>query len=902
MARATPRVQDGILEQSTAESMPRTIVVNSLAWYEWLEHGHGFYFEHPASNFTARKSHHYWYAYKRKQGKLNGVYIGKEKNITLERLNEVAYKLAQARQVGEKQTHMKHLSDLEDIADLSSGHYPLIVTKLYPPSLQRRHVPRARLIQQLNESITYKLTLLLAPAGFGKTTVLSEWIHSSSFAVAWLSIDKRDNESIHFFRYVVAALKGATSELTDRTLTLLHAVPPPPFEMIMTTLINEIASISRPCVLILDNFHLIHTKDIHQGLAFLLHHLPPHFHLIIATREEPPFPLTRLRAAGEMFELQRENLCFTSEETTLFLTQTAGLDLSTENVRALEERAGGWIMGLQLMALSLQRKQRAYEHMNMPEYLRTELPSEHYLLDYLANEVLADLPYKIQQFLLKTSLLTQFTGELCDTLIGSTDGHGLLAQCEKRGLFIAPLAQHQNWFRYHPLFADVLAAHLQRTRANIIPLLHLRAAHWYAAHDMVSEAMEHTLAARNDDHITDLSEHEKNLAETRQTDKALATKGARNNQTAPVSALNSLCKRKILQGQLYQAANISTQALQLATTPHGVQPFAGKTYILLGTIFYEWNKLDEALHMLNTGITLCKQWKQREELAEGYLLLVYVKQARGDVAAALEICQETARTLDISRDACCNETSNNHRILASLAEQFSLVQAWLKILQGEMTAATRWLQERGDRPRGEIIHAPCSWIAVITAWLDQGYTNRALQWLETRLQTAASRAWTGNTIEILTLKAICLQAQGKIDAAIGTLAHALALAEPAGYIRTFLDKGTLMVSLLHHAYTRNIMPDYTGKLLALTTNAKQCPGVKPYPHTQALSPRELEVLRCIAQGLSNQEIAQKLVLASGTIKKHIENIYSKLDVKSRTQAVIHAQKAHLVNSSENWPV
>jgi LuxR family maltose regulon positive regulatory protein len=337
-----------------------------------------------------------------------------------------------------------------------------------------------------------KLTLVCAPAGFGKTTLLSEWrmIHlDSEYPLAWLSLEEADNDPTRFLTYLIAALQVIEADVGDVVLASLRSPQPPPTESLLTALINDIASIPEDFTLVLDDYHLIANEAVHDTLNFLLDHLPPQAHLIISSRADPPLPLARLRARGQMTEIRADDLRFTPEETGAFLQGPMGLDLPEGSVAALEERTEGWIVGLQLAALSMQGRE------DISGFLATLRGGNRYVLDYLAEEVLRRQPDDLGAFLLQTSILDRMSGPLCDALMDREDGQEMLESLERANLFTIPLDEERRWYRYHHLFSEFLRERLHRTRPDQEPRLHRKASTWYEHDGLVHEAVDHALAA-----------------------------------------------------------------------------------------------------------------------------------------------------------------------------------------------------------------------------------------------------------------------------------------------------------------------------------------------------------------------------------------------------------------------
>ncbi len=380
----------------------------------------------------------------------------------------------------------------------STGHtvagIPLLETKLYVPKWRPDLVSRPRLIERLDQGIERKLTLVSAPAGFGKTTLLAEWLAAtpaSERAAAWVSLDQSDNDPALFWAYFIKALQKVQSEVGERALSLLHSPQPPPIESVLTTLINEINAIEDDFALILDDFHVIDAQPVHDGITFLIDHLPPQMHLLIAGRSDPPLPLSRLRGRGELTELRAADLRFTLDEAAAFLNEVMGLDLSADDVAALETRTEGWIAGLQLASLSMRGRE------DVPGFIRAFAGDDRYIVDYLVEEVLQRQPERVRSFLLQTSILDRLSGPLCDAVTDQEEGKVLLEALERSNLFVVPLDDKRHWYRYHHLFAAVLHAHSMEEQPDRVPTLHRRASEWFEQNGLPSDAVHHALAAED---------------------------------------------------------------------------------------------------------------------------------------------------------------------------------------------------------------------------------------------------------------------------------------------------------------------------------------------------------------------------------------------------------------------
>lgn len=384
----------------------------------------------------------------------------------------------------------------------------ILATKFFVPPPPPKAVLRPRLIERLNEGLHRKLTLISAPAGFGKTTLVSEWVTGGDRKVAWLSLDERDSKPVRFLTYLVAALRTFAPNIGEELVGALKSRQPLPFESILTTLLNEISTLqSNPStgsgetlILVLDDYHWIDARPVDDALTFLIEHLPPQMHLVITTREDPAIPIPRLRARGQLVELRARDLRFNPSEAAEFLNQVMDLNLSTDEVAALETRTEGWIAGLQLAALSMQRQQ------DVTEFIRAFAGDHRYIVDYLVEEVLQRQPDSVRIFLLHTAVLDRLNGSLCDAVTGLPGGKAMLEALQRGNFFVISLDDRRHWYRYHHLFTDVLRMHLMAEQPGQIPILHRRASGWYEQNGLMAEAIRHALSAEDFNRAANLIE------------------------------------------------------------------------------------------------------------------------------------------------------------------------------------------------------------------------------------------------------------------------------------------------------------------------------------------------------------------------------------------------------------
>lgn len=521
--RRIPRVIDEHLQPFVEmEGSQPGIRVGSASWYAWLNDldRRSFAFRSAQGTLTARRERHhgnsnwYWYAYRTRRGQLHKAYLGRSEELTAERLRGVAATLTREKTTGEEQELTGR--DTSSPYPLDAIHrVPTLNTKLYIPPPVQMLVVRTRLIARLAEGVRHPVTLLSAPAGWGKTTLLSAWHADSSGSgppVAWVSLDAGDNDPVRFWTYVITALSKQYAGIGENALALLRSSQSPSITPVLTVLLNALADQPVDVVLVLDGYHVIETQAIHSALAFLLEHLPLRLHLVIATRFDPPIPLSRFRVHGALTEIRAADLHFTPDEAATFLAEAMGLPLSAEHIARLVARTEGWIAGLQLAALSLQG--RPIEC--LPRFVEAFSGSDRYVLEYLVEEVLGQQSNAIQTFLLRTSVLDRMCAPLCEALLTGEQGEAdasqsqrarvLLEHLEQTNLFLVPLDEERCWYRYHQLFADVLRSLLQQNQPTLSPELHRRASAWYEQNGLFAEAVEHALAAHDLEHAVRLIE------------------------------------------------------------------------------------------------------------------------------------------------------------------------------------------------------------------------------------------------------------------------------------------------------------------------------------------------------------------------------------------------------------
>ncbi|HEX5506551.1 MAG TPA: LuxR C-terminal-related transcriptional regulator [Thermomicrobiales bacterium] len=882
---------------------------------------------------------------------------------------------------------------------------PTLVTKLYVPPPRPAVVPRPRLIERLDAGLHRKLTLVSAPAGSGKTTLVSGWVAACDRRVAWLSLDDGDSDLARFLTYLVAALQTIGPHIGAGVVGVLHSPQPPPTEVILTALLNEIATLPDEFVLVLDDYHLIDATAVDLALTFLLEHLPQTMHLVIATREDPPLPLARLRARGHLAELRAADLRFAPAEAAEFLTRAMGLDLTADDIAALETRTEGWIAGLQLAAISMQG------HKDVTGFVKSFTGTHQFVLDYLLEEVLHQQPASVQTFLLRTSILDRLCGPLCDAVLRdpAAAGQATLEYLERANLFLVPLDDERRWYRYHHLFADLLRQRLHQGAASSagggageVPELYRRASAWYEDHSLEVEAFQHaaaagdvkraerlidgkgiplhfrgagapvlkwlaslpkaaldtrpslrvayasalffvahqhtavepqlhaaetalqgtepddgsrdlvgriaslraTLAVMQHDAATIIAQSRRALAYLHpdnlpirtattwtlgyayqlQGDRAaagqayadtIATGTAFGESIYTMAATLNLGQVQEADNRLSLATRTYRRVLHMAGDPP--RPMACEAYLGLARICYQWNDLDAAQQHGQHCLQLTRQMDGVDTVASCGVVLARLRLARGDVPGAVAALAEAEEFVQL------------HGFVFRMPD-VAAAQVLTLLHQGNLAEATR-LAQAHDLP-----------LSRARVSLARGDPSAALAALGPVRRRAEAKGWADERLTVLVLQAVAFQAHGDTGEAARLLGEALALAEPGGFIRLFVDEGLPMVQLLSAVAAQGTMPGYSGKLLAACeAEARRREGGAALPLApparslaEPLSRRELEVLRLIAQGLSNREIGGRLFLALDTVKGHNRQIFGKLHVQRRTEAIARARELGLL--------
>ncbi len=585
---------------------------------------------------------------------------------------------------------------------------PLLRTKLYIPHVRPESVLRPRLVERLDAGLSRKLTLACAPAGFGKTTLLSEWVHSHSRSApapgfCWFSMDKEDNDPIRFLSYLIASLQTIEPSIGESVYVALESSSLSAsrrgqggergsgdvVENALATLINQISAVGHSFVLILDDYQAVHTRPIHDAVASLVEHLPPNMHLVIATRADPPLPLARWRGRGDLHELRQGDLRFTQQETFEFLNLAMQLDLAPEQTAALAARTEGWIAGLQMAAISMQGAA------DRERFVHALTGSHRFILDYLTEEVLEGQPTAVQEFLLQTSILDRLSGPLCDAICETLEpgeGQAMLSRLEEQNLFIVPLDDERRWYRYHHLFADLLQQRLQRTYPDRVPILHGRASTWHKEHGLIRVAIDHSLAAGALQWAAELIEQ---AAEASMLRSEMATL-QRWLDTLPEDIVRSrplLCMYRalslLLGGHPFDTAE---RWLQRAIEGDPEGNLTGEVMVFRALLASYQGDLEQSRTLSERALSLLPPRRLFfRSFVTGFLGLVYLY--AGDVAAAAPVFREAVRVGQQAGNVTITVLALCH--LAELAQ----IQGQLGAAQSLYEQALEWATDERQRRR-----------------------------------------------------------------------------------------------------------------------------------------------------------------------------------------------------------
>lgn len=874
---------------------------------------------------------------------------------------------------------------------------PMLTTKLFAPSKAPHSVIRSRLIARLDNGLSRKLTLICAPAGFGKSSLLGEWIALNKWPCAWLSLDQADSDVHQFLSYMITALQTIDPLMGGSAWVLLQASPPASPESVLAVLLKQLVERKGRILLVLDDYHLAASKPVDDALAFMIDHLPQSFHLILATREEPTLSLARLRVQGQLNELRQDDLRFERNEAAAFFNQRMKLKLSAVQIAALETRTEGWIVGLQLAAISLKG------HSDPDQFIQSFTGSHRFVQDFLLEEVLNQQSQEVQSFLLRTSVLKRLCGPLCDAVMQNHDGQRILTYLEQANLFIVPLDAERRWFRYHHLFAELLQQRLMQREQ--ITHFFLRASEWYEANGMAIDAFQQAVAAGDMNRAIRLIEgdgmplyfrgamasiihwlksqpqsllasyprlwliltwslmisgylvqvevqlqgvetvlsnapvdgttqdlwgqvavlkawvavakhdvvtidaeakralvllHPANqsartaahcavavalhlggnrLAATTAYAQVVAAGKTSGNIMFTIIASMALANIQLNENKLHLAAKSFKDILQIITDP--AQPVACDAHLGLARVYYEWNDLDAA-----------ESHAQRSSKLAAPLECGAGLSADAMVARVLQLRNQSDKANAIlSQAAIAAQT----RGFTSRLQEIANLQVLDLLRRGQLSAALAHAQKHQLS------------LATARALLAQGNASEALIVLASYRDSMQQKGSADELLKTMVLQVVVFDALGREDEALQLLHDALILANGGGFIRLFVDEGKSMKRLLSNLSMRGILPDYVNQLLAAWTSSlshsatlsigenADAQHISASRLIESLSTRELDILRLIQQGNSNQKIGEKLFLSLSTVKWHNQNIFNKLQVKRRTEAVAHALALNLLH-------
>jgi LuxR family maltose regulon positive regulatory protein len=890
----------------------------------------------------------------------------------------------------------------------------LLTTKLHIPQLSVTLVPRPRLYEPLDEGMKRKLTLVSAPTGFGKSTLVTDWLAENDYAAAWLSLDQGDNDPVRFWTYLIAAIQTIHHEMGLEARQIVSAPQLRSAEPVAISLINEISQLAHDLIVVLDDYHIIEAEQIQAGLSYLLEHQPPNLHIVLITRVDPSISLARLRAQNQLIEIRAEDLQFSIAEAATLFNEKMGLNLKPKHIEALNTHTESWVVGLQLAALSL-KGQLSYD-----TFIDEFTGGHQFILDYLTEEVLVTLPDAQREFLLRTSILERFCGTLCRVITGNPSSEQILEEIRKKNLFLIPLDTDGHWFRYQHLFAEVLYALLERDHPGEINVLHLKAAAWFESEGHPSEAVDHAmrsgdmararelilkhwlqalhrgevatvlgwLGALPEDMMADdpfvamaycwalflggqIPSIEQNLVRADKAYQRRVDEGSLNGAQQDLVAAQLAMMRSVLargrgehaksvahaeeaalnvpsemlegigtawnmlaaaragagdfegaieaygrgitlayaegnligaygciygqamymlvQGRLNEAEELCRSTIDRAVSEgHGDFPAAGSLYVTMARIELERYQLDEAEAYLNTGLRIARPGGFSEAVRTGRYLRAHLVAAGGDLEAAVEIFQATERIINAIDDPyLTGELNWEWTKLCLFAGDLDAAHEKLQILD-EKTAATQHANLLLWR----------RWLFPRLLCAEERY-EEARSSLDESIHRARTVNSNGELIRLLALQAVVQAALGDRTFALSALREAVTLGSPEGYVWLWLNAGPGVGPLLGDLRNDSNTPQEWHSYLDVLLEACQATfGDLAYqPEGETLDPltlRELEIMRLICKGYSNPEIASELVVTINTIKKHTSNIYGKLGVRSRTQAIARAHELNLL--------
>jgi LuxR family maltose regulon positive regulatory protein len=878
----------------------------------------------------------------------------------------------------------------------------LLKTKLFIPGLREKLVNRQKISDQLEKGLKARLTFISAPAGFGKTTLLTQWLHNTGKKAGWLSLDRSDNNFNRFWIYFINALQNINPQTGSEILPILNLSEKPQTEYFLADLINVIMNTDKEFIIILDDFHLIEDKSILDGISFLLDNLPGNLHIYIASRFEPEsLPVSRLRARKELVEIKAARLRFSRDDIINFFNLT-GLEISNDEAGQLEKKTEGWGLGLQLALVSIQ------ESADVSTFIREFTGNNRYIVDYLLDEILINQPPSLQAFLFETSILAKFNARLCSRVTGNPESQKIIEELERKNLFIVPLDDTREWYRYHNLLSDLLYNRLEKEEPGKIRQLHIEAARWFAENELENEAISHafqagelnlvgelisgiafnmvskgevkvlldwleklpeaiilsrpelyiyyawvltltsqlekaeiilakvaesiknkiinfpvypqianiraTIARRKGD-VPEIIKYSREALEKMKIPDNFIQATAHFNlgiahmisgnydesisqfsQSVPfnqkagnfltVIAAN-LCRSRIimLQGNLPEAEKLYRQ-LQEDTKEYGLtrHSISGVIMVDLAQINYHWNNPEISRQLLEAGLNLTRH-SYNADSVYGFTTGLQIKAGEKDYEGLEKIIRET-------------ENFAKSKNIAGLLLKAEAYQSYLWIMKGKPELAKSWANEMQKRFKEGFAFSAENEVLIMARFLiAQEKFPEAGSLLTALLEKVENVVIKAAIIRIMLLRSLIFHKKNEVGKASEYLKQAIICGESGNFLNIYLEENPL-IPLLRETNTelksrRKISLGYSNILSQLFDNYLK-PGTGGSLEVESpLSERELEIIRLIESGFSNQEIGEKLFVSLNTIKTHIKNLYRKLEVQTRTQAIAKAKKMGL---------
>lgn len=753
--------------------------------------------------------------------------------------------------------------------------FSILSTKLFIPTIPPDVIHRPHLIEQVTAGLKagHSLTLVSAPAGYGKTTLVAEWISTSQEKVAWLSLDEQDNNETRFWTYFVNGIQTASPLLGQKALQSLESSKGTEPQIFLTELVNEVVNLNHKIIMVLDDYHVISNHAIHAGLTFLLEHLPPSLHLLIATRADPPIPISRLRVRGKLTEFRIADLRFTEDEVSEFLNHLMNLGLNSSDIQALETRTEGWIAGLKLAALSMQGLE------NTHTFIQAFTGNQQFILEYLVDEVLQRQPEALQRFLIETSILQRMCAPLCNAVTGSTDSVNVLADLQRRNLFVLSLDSQQYWYRYHHLFAEFLKSYLQRNRANDLPVFHRRAAQWYQSNNYPEEALRHAFAIPDYSYVSHLVVnnwrriyHQGRLDTAVQWLESLPSDFIRNSPPLGVA----VCWTLFVRGDYDQ-------------------------------ISYYLDDITQVFEKMVSSGTLPKEHPEFNIIKQQVILLkAIVMRHRGDVNYAMEQIEKLIPTINELR-VTLGQTVADMGFTACYSQL-----GYTYVAANKLDQAEHYLSRVSPHARrcGNFLALAHATMEYVRISLLQGKIEQAEIICRNELAFAEDPEYSDYPAFCLIQLSLAdvLRAKKSLAEAENLLHTGLDSARKTGHV-FYLAQGYLIAARLHHAQGKttqvledmlkaeqiaeSILNHFLNEMIMQTRKKVLIKSSPEQALIEPLSERELEVLHLICVGKSNQEIAEELFIAIDTVKRHVNNLYGKLGVRRRSQAIIESRRLGL---------